>query len=51
VKGKAASRSFSDLQILNSVWNRPSAPKNLRNGTYGAGSSPIERLPIEILGE
>jgi len=48
VKGKLASKSFGDLQVLNKVWTTPSTFKKLKNTTKPAGGSPIECLPIEI---
>lgn len=49
VKGKLASKSFGDLQVLNNVWTTPIKPKFPKKGTYRAGQAPIERLPTEIL--
>ncbi|KAJ4306703.1 hypothetical protein N0V88_000067 [Collariella sp. IMI 366227] len=48
VKGKLASKSFGDLQVLNQVFNgAPSRPT--RRGQNRPGNAAIERLPTEIL--
>ncbi|KAK0705060.1 hypothetical protein B0H67DRAFT_593061 [Lasiosphaeris hirsuta] len=50
VRGKLASKSFGDLQVLNSVWTTPSKPKARKKGElYKPGEAPLERLPTEIL--
>jgi hypothetical protein len=48
VKGKLASKSFGDLQMLNSAWPKQRALPR-RRGTCAAGDAPFEKLPIEIL--
>ncbi len=49
VRGKLASKSFGDLQVLNSVWSsEPQLPRRQR-GRYAAGQSPFEKLPVELL--
>ncbi|KAF6841311.1 leucine rich repeat domain protein [Colletotrichum musicola] len=49
VKGKTASRSFSDLQALHMAWSTPpAAPKS--KDKYIGGRAPMERLPLELLG-
>ncbi|TEA20134.1 F-box protein [Colletotrichum sidae] len=49
VKGKTASRSFSDLQALHMAWSTPPAAPKSRDRHHG-GRAPMERLPIELLG-
>ncbi|KAK3944544.1 putative F-box protein [Diplogelasinospora grovesii] len=49
VKGKLASKSFGDLQMLNRCWTSPPKKVAKRGGRYQAGDAPIEKLPIEIL--
>ncbi|KAK4213219.1 hypothetical protein QBC37DRAFT_174889 [Rhypophila decipiens] len=51
VKGKFASKSFSDLKILNQSWSPPPFPKKHvnKNRANPPGEAPIERLPFEIL--
>ncbi|KAK1761053.1 hypothetical protein QBC47DRAFT_20587 [Echria macrotheca] len=49
VKGKLASKSFGDLQVLNNVWMTPTKPKVAKRGANRPGEAPIERLPPEIL--
>jgi hypothetical protein len=49
IKGKLASKSFGDLQILRSGFTKQRSPPR-RRGTCAPGDAPIERLPIEILG-
>lgn len=56
VRGKMASRSFSDLRVFNSkgfTWEpKPEKPQLKRTpSTYSAGEAPFERLPTEILGK
>ncbi|KAI0390985.1 hypothetical protein F5Y17DRAFT_468526 [Xylariaceae sp. FL0594] len=54
VKGKQASRSCGDLQALRMVWSTPDAPKKqpeVDTVQPAPGSSPFERLPIEIKNE
>ncbi|KAK4101944.1 hypothetical protein N658DRAFT_424940 [Parathielavia hyrcaniae] len=48
VKGKLASKSFGDLQVLHQVFSTP-PPRSTKRGQNRPGDSPIERLPIEIL--
>ncbi|KAL1887996.1 hypothetical protein Cpir12675_006347 [Ceratocystis pirilliformis] len=51
LRGKYASRSFSDLQLLNMMWNLPSIPAvEDASAKPGAGHSRLEILPIELLG-
>lgn len=55
VRGKLASRSFSDLRVFNSkgfTWEpKPEKPPLRRTpSTFSAGEAPFERLPTEILG-
>ncbi|KAK0634931.1 hypothetical protein B0T17DRAFT_611869 [Bombardia bombarda] len=57
VKGKLASKSFGDLQVLHHVFDDlpESLPENLpevaakANGSYRPGEAPLERLPTELL--
>ncbi|KAF4893526.1 F-box protein [Colletotrichum fructicola] len=49
VKGKTASRSFSDLQALRMSWSTPPASPKVKDKHVG-GRAPMERLPLEILG-
>ena len=51
VRGKLASKSFGDLQMLNQSWDQPNSRKPLtrRPSGYSPGEAPFERLPIEIL--
>jgi len=50
VKGKLASKSFGDLQVLNNVWTTPlKLSKLAKKGADRPGEAPIERLPPEIL--
>lgn len=61
VKGRTASRSFGDLQALKLVWSSPAAvrspPPVSPNATEppplrpSPGQSPIEKLPLELLGK
>ncbi|KAI0518336.1 hypothetical protein F5B22DRAFT_635399 [Xylaria bambusicola] len=51
VKGKQASRSFGDLQALRMVWSTAPTPKKVKGPVEvrrTPGSSPLERLPMEI---
>lgn len=50
VKGKTASRSFSDLQALHMAWSTPPAAPKSKDKYFG-GRAPMERLPLELLGE
>ena len=55
VRGKMASRSFSDLRVFNSkgfTWEpKPEKPALKRTpSTFAPGEAPFERLPTEILG-
>lgn len=51
VKGKFASKSFSDLKILNQSWSPPPTPTIVfdKNRPNPPGEAPIERLPFEVL--
>lgn len=50
VRGKLASKSFGDLQVLNMSWTKPPAVKTpVKKGAYPAGQSPFEKLPVELL--
>lgn len=50
VRGKLASKSFGDLQVLNMSWNRaPNVKVPSKKGSYPPGQAPFERLPIELL--
>jgi hypothetical protein len=49
VKGKLASKSFGDLQVLNNVWSITPKVKSPKLGSSRPGEAPIERLPTEIL--
>lgn len=52
VKGKLASKSFGDLQVLNVAWHTSPTPQptpGRRNGVRSPGDAPIERLPVELL--
>jgi len=49
VKGKLASKSFGDLQVLNNVWITPTKPRAAKKGTNKPGEAPLERLPPELL--
>jgi hypothetical protein len=48
VKGKLASKSFGDLQVLHQVFSGPT-PRAAKRGQNKPGEAPIERLPTEIL--
>ncbi|KAK4133111.1 hypothetical protein BT67DRAFT_383569 [Trichocladium antarcticum] len=48
VKGKLASKSFGDLQVLHQVFFHPPRPAK-RGGANRPGDAAIERLPVEIL--
>ncbi|KAK4148565.1 hypothetical protein C8A00DRAFT_19623 [Chaetomidium leptoderma] len=48
VKGKLASKSFGDLQVLHQVFSHP-PPRPAKRGQNRPGDAPIERLPTEIL--
>jgi hypothetical protein len=50
VKGKLASKSFGDLQVLHQVFSTP-PPRPAKRGQNRPGHAPIERLPTEILSE
>jgi hypothetical protein len=50
VRGKLASKSFGDLQVLNLAWNAAPKPPR-RRGAYAPGDAPFEKLPIELLSE
>ncbi len=54
VKGRIASKSYGDLQALKMVWSPPATPPSQQRKESGRdvpGSAPIERLPLELLGE
>lgn len=54
IKGKAASRSCEDLHKLSMTWSSPApaAPvQKVSHPTYQTGTSPLERLPSEVLGK
>lgn len=54
VKGRIASKSYGDLQALKIVWSPPATPpvlKRTESGREVPGQAPIERLPLELLGE
>lgn len=48
VRGKLASKSFGDLQVLHQVFSSP-PPRPAKRGQNRSGDAPIERLPTEIL--
>lgn len=48
VKGKLASKSFGDLQILNNAWKPAPSPPRVK-GRDRPGEATLEQLPIEIL--
>ena len=50
VKGKLASKSFGDLQVLHQVFANPPRPAK-RAGANRPGDAAIERLPVEILSQ
>lgn len=50
VKGKLASKSFGDLQVLHQVFSTP-PPRPAKRGQNRPGHAAIERLPTEILSE
>lgn len=53
VKGRLASRSFSDLTSLNLAWHAHSAPafQRRRPSQNLPGAAPIEKLPLELLSQ
>jgi hypothetical protein len=51
IKGKKASRSCEDLHKLHMTWSPPASPVIQPASTNAVGSSPLERLPSEILGK
>lgn len=53
VKGRLASRSFSDLASLSLAWTSHALPvvKKRRPSGNHPGDAPIERLPLEILSD
>lgn len=53
VKGRLASRSFSDLSSLSLAWTTHAAPavKKRRPSGNLPGAAPIERLPLELLSD
>ncbi|KAK2470166.1 hypothetical protein H9L39_18314 [Fusarium oxysporum f. sp. albedinis] len=53
IKGKSASRSCEDLHKLSLTWSSPAPPavtKKASHDSYETGTSPLERLPSEVLG-
>ncbi|KAJ2892728.1 putative F-box protein [Zalerion maritima] len=48
VRGKAASRSYGDLQVLNMSW-KPSTATAKKTERSAPGKSPFESLPYELL--
>lgn len=63
VRGKIASKSFSDLRTRVKSWDWETAPEQPalspvsaennkgKDGVFSAGKSPFERLPTELIGE
>lgn len=51
IKGKRASRSCEDLHKLHMTWSSPAPPASKTSKTYPAGTSPLEKLPSEMLGK
>lgn len=51
VKGRLASRSFSDLHAMSLAWTPHANPSAIRRRPSGhiPGDAPIERLPLELL--
>jgi hypothetical protein len=50
IKGKAASRSCEDLHKLSLTWSSPAPAVKKAPHHYATGTSPLERLPSEVLG-
>ena len=50
VQGRAKTRSYGDLQVLNMMWHPPLAPPRVEPQKPAPGSSAIEKLPMELLG-
>jgi hypothetical protein len=53
IKGKSASRSCEDLHKLSMTWSSPAPPTVTKKASldgYETGTSPLERLPSEVLG-
>ncbi|KAL6413827.1 hypothetical protein AUP68_03354 [Ilyonectria robusta] len=50
IKGKAASRSCEDLHKLSMTWSSPAPVVTKPLDHYATGTSPMERLPSEVLG-
>ncbi|RBA11836.1 hypothetical protein FPRO05_14188 [Fusarium proliferatum] len=53
IKGKSASSSCEDLHKLSLTWSSPAPPavtKKASHDSYETGTSPLERLPSEVLG-
>ncbi|KAI5462254.1 hypothetical protein BGZ63DRAFT_354225 [Mariannaea sp. PMI_226] len=50
IKGKAASRSCEDLHKLSLTWSSPAPVVKKTLDHYATGTSPLERLPSEVLG-
>ena len=48
VRGKLASKSFGDLQMLNLAWTTTDRPVR-KKGVCAPGEAPFEKLPIELL--
>lgn len=51
IKGKAASRSCEDLHKLSLTWSSPAPEAKKAPHHYATGTSPLERLPSEVLGD
>jgi hypothetical protein len=51
VRGRQASRSFSDLKVFNSMWTTPAKSRPILPTRNKPGESPLEQLPVEILGK
>lgn len=51
VRGRLASKSFNDLSALSLSWSTPYVVKKRRSSANDPGQAPIERLPVEILGD
>lgn len=49
IKGKAASRSCEDLHKLSMTWSVPAPAVRKVPDSYPTGTSPMERLPSEVL--
>lgn len=51
IRGKSASRSCEDLHKLSLTWSTPTPPVKKVPDHYATGTSPLERLPSEVLGK